>query len=113
MLRVSGISGMKLLMMLWAITIPLMVLAMLLSEYIAPRTEIRANEASLEIIGRAGGGRLSSGYCFRERAADGALRILNIGRLPPPGRGERVRADLFDRAVHLPSWTEATEGVLK
>src|SRR5690625_1130207 len=112
-LRVSGISGLRLLFMLWVATIPLMLLAMLLSEYIAPRTEIRANEASLEIIGRAGGGRLSSGYWFRERADDGAFRIINIRRLHAQGRVENVTVYLLDQALNLQSLTQATEGVLK
>ncbi len=112
-LRVSGISGMKLLMMLWAITIPLMVLAMLLSEYIAPRTEIRANEASLEIIGRAGGGRLSSGYWFREKGQDGTIRIINIKRLQSQGQVQNITVYLLDEHLNLKSMTEAKSGVLK
>jgi len=112
-LRVSGISGMRLLMMLWAITIPLMVLAMLLSEYIAPRTEIQANEASLEIIGRAGGGRLSSGYWFREKGQDGTVRIINIKRLQSQGHVQNITVYLLDEKLNLKSMTEAKSGVLK
>src|SRR5690625_1099274 len=112
-LRVSGISGMRLLFMLWAITIPLMVLAMLLSEYIAPRAEIQANEASLEILGRAGGGRLASGYWFREKNADNTIRIINIKRLQSQGQVQDITVYLLDEKLNLKSMTEAKSGVLE
>ncbi len=112
-LRVSGISGMRLLLMLWIITIPLMLLAMLLSEHIAPRTEIQANEARLEILGRAGGGRLASGYWFREKNADNTVRIINIKRLQSQGQVQGITIYLLDEHLNLKSMTEAKRGVLK
>src|SRR5690625_2695980 len=100
-LRVSGISGIRLLLMLWLATIPLMVLAMILSEYVAPRAEIRANEASLEILGRAGGGRLSSGYWFREKAQDNATRIINIKQLQSQGQVRGITVYMLDNQLNL------------
>ena len=60
-LRVSGVSGMKLLRMLWIVTIPLMIGAGLLSEYVTPWAEIKSGEANLMFRGKAGGDRLKSG----------------------------------------------------
>ena len=40
-LRVSGVSGMRLLRMLWIVTIPLMIGAALLSEYVTPWAEMK------------------------------------------------------------------------
>ena len=50
-LRVSGVSGMKLLGMLWIITIPMVVGAFLLSEIITPAAEIKSSEANLTAAG--------------------------------------------------------------
>src|SRR5699024_923646 len=65
-LRVSGVSGVRLLFTLWLITIPLVGGAFLLSEVITPTVEIKSSEASLALLGKAGGGRLNSGYWFKE-----------------------------------------------
>ena len=64
-LRVSGVSGMRLLRMLWIVTIPLMIGAALLSEYVTPWAEMKSGEANLALRGKAGGDRLNSGYWFR------------------------------------------------
>lgn len=112
-LRVSGISGIKLLMMLWLTAIPLMILALLLSEQIAPRAEIQANEASLEILGRAGGGRLSSGYWFREKTPEGEVRIINIKRLQSQGQVRDIIVYVLDKHLNLSSLTQASHGVLR
>lgn len=112
-LRVSGISGLRLLMMLWLAAIPLMLLAMLLSEHIAPRAEIQANEASLEILGRAGGGRLSSGYWFREKTPEGGVRIINIRRLQSQGQVRDIMVYVLDEQLNLRTLTQASHGVLQ
>ncbi|NHC60417.1 LPS export ABC transporter permease LptG [Paenalcaligenes suwonensis] len=85
-LRVSGVSGLGMLGMLWVVTIPLMVGAFLLSEYITPAVQIKASEAQLQLLGRSGGGRLSSGYWFKENTADGGSRIINIRQIQASGQ---------------------------
>ena len=89
-LRVSGVSGMKLLRMLWIVTIPLMIGAGLLSEYVTPWAEIKSGEANLLFRGKAGGDRLNSGYWFKEPTADGGTRIINIGELRGDGQVTNV-----------------------
>src|SRR3546814_15540457 len=61
-LRVSGVSGMKLLAMLWTIAIPLVVGAFFLSEVVTPAADIKSSEANLMMPGRSHGGRHNSGY---------------------------------------------------
>src|SRR5690606_29703298 len=84
-LRVSGVSGMKLLLMLWMVTIPLVVGAFVLSEVVTPAAEIKSSEASLSLLGRSDGSRLNSGYWFKEADAQGGTRIINISELKPSG----------------------------
>ena len=65
-LRVSGISGMGLLRMLWTVSIPIVLGALVLSEFLTPLAEIKSSEVNLLMRGRVEGGRLASGYWFKE-----------------------------------------------
>lgn len=109
-LRVSGVSGLQLLISLWIITIPLMLGAFVLSEYITPRAEIQASESSLKLLGKAGGGRLNSGYWFKENASDNQTRLINITHLRGTSSVEQVHVYEFDADQHLQSYTQASVG---
>ncbi len=89
-LRASGVSGMRLLGALWLITIPLVMGAFILSEFITPAAELRGSESRLALLGRTDGGRLSSGYWFKEADDKGGTRIINIGQLTGKGRVDDV-----------------------
>ena len=90
-LRVSGVSGMGLLKMLWIISIPIVLGATVLSEIITPIAEIKSSEANLLMRGRVEGGRLASGYWFKEPMQGGGTRIINIGRLLASGHAADLR----------------------
>lgn len=83
-LRVSGVSALGLLRTLWWISLPFVALAIVVAEVVVPMSEVRLGQASLEFLGRAGDGRLASGYWFKERTPDGE-RVLNAGTLLPNG----------------------------
>ncbi|MDY0309378.1 MAG: LPS export ABC transporter permease LptG [Castellaniella sp.] len=85
-LRASGVSGLRLLGALWLITIPLVLGAFILSEFITPAAELRGSESRLALLGRTDGGRLSSGYWFKEADSQGGTRIINIAQLSGQGR---------------------------
>lgn len=110
MLRVAGISGLQLLIALWVITLPLMAGAFVLSEYITPKAEIRVNESSLEVFGRAGGGRLKSGYWFKESDANSPMRIINIGSINDSSTVQDITIYEFDAQQHLRSFIQAPQG---
>lgn len=88
-LRVSGVSGMRLLRMLWLITIPVMIGAAVLSEYVTPIAEIKSGEANLTFRGKAGGGRFASGYWFKEPIEGGGTRIINISGCWPTAKWKK------------------------
>ncbi len=90
-LRVSGVSSISLLLMLWTITIPLMVGAFVLSEFVTPRAELMTSEASLKYLGKASGGQMNSGHWFREPDEEGNIRTINIARLRDQGSVEDIR----------------------
>jgi len=110
-LRVSGISGMGMLGMLWVITIPLMVGAFLLSEYITPAAEIKASEASLTLLGRSsGGGRLNSGYWFKENTDNQGTRIINIASIQASGNVSDITVLEFREGQELDAMIQAPNG---
>ena len=80
-LRVSGVSAARLLGMLWVACLPLIALALILSEFVTPAAEIRYSEANLVMRGKVEGGRLVSGYWFKEPTPSGGSRIMNVREL--------------------------------
>ncbi len=100
-LRVSGVSGMGLLKMLWLISIPIVLGATVLSEIITPIAEIKSSEANLLMRGRVEGGRLASGYWFKEPMQGGGTRIINIGRLLASGNAADLRIYEFPDGTAL------------
>ena len=109
-LRVSGVSGLKLLRMLWIITIPWVIGAFILSELITPAAEIKTSEASLQLLGRAGGGRLNSGYWFKEEAPENGTRVINISELKPNGGVAGITLYEFRAGQELATFSQAADG---
>jgi len=110
-LRVSGVSGLRLMGMLWVITLPLVIGATLLSEYVTPAAEIKSGEASLEYRGKAGGVRMDSGYWFKEPISGGGTRIFNIATLLANGNVEGITLYEFDTGFALKSFSQAKTGI--
>ena len=109
-LRVSGVSGLGLLGMLWAVSIPIILAALLLSELITPIAEIKNSEANLLLRGRVEGGRLVSGYWFKEPTPNGGTRIINIGRLLSSGNVADLRVFEFPNGIELSMVSKAASG---
>jgi lipopolysaccharide export system permease protein len=101
-LRVSGVSGMKLLRMLWLSSIPVLIGALLLAEFLTPVAELKLSEAKLELQGSAGRSNiLKSGYWFRETNAAGGLRVINVGLLKGARDAAIVTVYDFDQGQEL------------
>ncbi|HUH88958.1 MAG TPA: LPS export ABC transporter permease LptG [Pusillimonas sp.] len=109
-LRVSGVSGIKLLVMLWMITIPWVIGAFVLSEVVTPAAEIKHSETNLSLLGRTGGGRLNSGYWFKEEGENGGNRIINISELRANGGVSGVTVYEFRENQELSQLSRATDG---
>lgn len=109
-LRVSGVSGMKLMAMLWTLTIPLVIGAFILSEIVTPAAELKVSEAKLSLLGEAEGGRLASGYWFKESDGHGGNRIINISRLRASGAVEDVTLYEFGPEQVLTTFSQAAKG---
>src|SRR5699024_8381068 len=105
-LRVSGVSGIRVLATLWLITIPLVAGAFFVSEVLTPAAEIKSSEASLTLLGKAGGGRLNSGYWFKESDEDGGTRVINIRQLMAAGGVSDVTLYEFNSSRELTAFSE-------
>lgn len=109
-LRVSGASGLRLLIALWIITLPWFAGAFLLSEYITPAAEIQYSDANLKLLGKVGGGRLKSGYWFKEENPEGGTRIINIGTLHAGGQVSDITLYDFLKNNHFARLSKANSG---
>lgn len=109
-LRVSGVSGMRLMLTLWIITVPAVIGATMLSEYVTPMAEVKSGEASLKFRGKAGGGQFESGYWFKEPTAGSGMRIINVGELQSSGRVTNVKLYEFSAGQKLRLFATARAG---
>ena len=109
-LRVSGVSGMGLLAMLWTVSIPIILGALILSEFLTPLAEIKSSEVNLLMRGRVEGGRLASGYWFKEPTQNGGTRIINVGKLLTSGNVENLSIYEFPDGLTLSVMTQAKSG---
>jgi lipopolysaccharide export system permease protein len=109
-LRVSGVSGMGLLRMLWTVSIPIILGALVLSEFLTPLAEIKSSEVNLLMRGRVEGGRLASGYWFKEPTSNGGTRVINVGKLLASGNVENLSIYEFPDGLTLSVMTQAKSG---
>lgn len=109
-LRVSGVSGLKLLAALWVVTLPLVGGAFILSEYITPAAELKTSEVKLSLLGQADGGRLNSGYWFKEPDGGGGTRIINIASLQANGDVTDITLYEFRAGQELSRFSQAQQG---
>ena len=112
-LRVSGVSGIKLMAMLWLITLPLVLGAFVLSEVVTPIAEIKTSEAKLTLMGKSDGSRLNSGYWFKENDGQGGMRIINISRLLASGGVADVTLYEFHNDQELVAFSQAPTGTFQ
>lgn len=100
-LRVSGVSGFGLLRMLWTVSLPIIFGALILSEFLTPMAEIKSSETNLLMRGKVEGGRLASGYWFKEPTPNGGTRIINVGNLLALGNVSNLRVYEFPDGLTL------------
>jgi len=109
-LRVSGVSGFGLLRMLWTVSLPIIFGALILSEFLTPMAEIKSSETNLLMRGKVEGGRLASGYWFKEPTPNGGTRIINVGNLLALGNVSNLRVYEFPDGLTLSLVTQSETG---
>lgn len=108
--RVSGVSGMGLLKMLWTVCLPIIVGALLLSEIVTPIAEVKNSEANLLMRGRVEGGIMATGYWFKEPTPNGGTRVINVGKLLSSGNVANLKMYEFPDGLNLSSMSQAESG---
>lgn len=109
-LRVSGVSGFGLLKMLWTVSLPIIFGAIILSEFLTPMAEIKSSETNLLMRGKVEGGRLASGYWFKEPTPGGGTRIINVGNLLSSGNVANLRVYEFHDGQTLSLFAQSELG---
>lgn len=109
-LRVSGVGAIRLLSMLWLIALPVIALAIILSEFVTPAAEIKYTEANMVLRGKVEGGRLISGYWFKEPMDNGRSRVINVGKLLSSGEVADLHIYEIDQSLALTRQTQAKRG---
>lgn len=109
-LRVSGVSGFGLLRMLWTVSLPIIFGALILSEFLTPVAEIKSSETNLLMRGKVEGGRLASGYWFKEPTPNGGTRIINVGNLLASGSVANLRVYEFPDGQKLSLVAQSASG---
>jgi lipopolysaccharide export system permease protein len=99
--------------MLWAIAIPVMALAIVLSEFVTPAAEIRFSEANMVMRGKVQGGRLVSGYWFKEPTESGGSRVINVGQLLSSGEVADISIYELDANESLSVLRQAKRGTFE
>ena len=113
-LRVSGLSAGHILKALWMACLPLVAVAILVSEILAPYAEFKYSEARIGIHGEAGRGTvLRSGYWFKEELDTQGFRVVNIQRLAAGGELAGVTLYEFDADRRLQRLAVAPQGKLQ
>ena len=108
--RVSGVSGMGLLKMLWTVCLPIIFGALLLSEFVTPIAEVKNSEANLLMRGRVEGGIMATGYWFKEPTPNGGTRVINVGKLLTSGNVANLKMYEFPDGLNLSSMSQAESG---
>jgi lipopolysaccharide export system permease protein len=87
--------------MLWTVSLPIIFGALILSEFLTPMAEIKSSETNLLMRGKVEGGRLASGYWFKEPTPNGGTRIINVGNLLALGNVSNLRVYEFPDGLTL------------
>jgi lipopolysaccharide export system permease protein len=114
-MRAAGMSRYMALRSVVGVGVVLAILTALAGEWVAPVAEQLAQKLRLNVLGASQGGTFRSGLWIKDSVKDGLghplrLRFVNIGRLTPEGRMERVEIHEFDPGFRLSSVIRASGG---
>jgi lipopolysaccharide export system permease protein len=115
-MRAAGMSRFLALRSIIGIGVVLAILTALAGEWVAPVAEQLAQKLRLNVLGTSQGGTFRSGLWIKDSVKDSSgkplrLRFVNIGKLTPDGKMERIEIHEFDAGFRLSSVIRAAEGV--
>ena len=117
-LRIAGLDVKRGLAMLAKISLPLIVLTLIMSEWLGPYTESLSNQVRMKALGSAYDSQFRTGVWVKDRLRDEdgigpirpGVRYVNVGKIEKDNEIKNIRMYEFDDAYRLLSIRGATSG---
>jgi len=117
-LRIAGLDVKRGLAMLAKISLPLIVLTLIMSEWLGPYTESLSNQVRMKALGSAYDSQFRTGVWVKDRLRDEdgigpirpGVRYVNVGKIEKDNEIKNIRMYEFDDAYRLLSIRSATSG---
>jgi lipopolysaccharide export system permease protein len=117
-LRIAGLDVKRGLITLTKISIPLVVLTLIMSEWVGPYTEAKSDQIRMKAMGSAYSSQFRTGVWVKDRLRDedgiGAVRpgvrYVNVGKVDKDNEIHNIRMYEFNDSYHLLSIRSAVSG---
>ena len=117
-LRIAGLDVKRGLAMLAKISLPLIVLTLIMSEWLGPYTESLSNQVRMKALGSVYDSQFRTGVWVKDRLRDEdgigpirpGVRYVNVGKIEKDNEIKNIRMYEFDDAYRLLSIRSATSG---
>jgi lipopolysaccharide export system permease protein len=118
-LRVAGLDVKRALITLTKISLPLIALTLIMSEWLGPYTENKSEQLRMKALGSAYSSQFRTGVWVKDRLRDEdgsgpvrpGVRYVNVGKIDKDNEISNIRMYEFDDAYHLLSIRSATSGL--
>jgi lipopolysaccharide export system permease protein len=117
-LRIAGLDVRKGLIMLAKISLPLMVLTLVMSEWLGPYSENMSESIRMKALGSSFNSQFKTGVWVKDRLREGpntasaqpGVRYVNVGKIEQDNQIKNIRMYEFDDAYRLLSIRNAASG---
>ncbi len=117
-LRIAGLDVQRALMTLTKISLPLIVLTLIMSEWVGPYTENKSEQLRMKALGSTYSSQFKTGVWVKDRLRDEdgngpvrpGVRYVNVGKIDKDNEISNIRMYEFDDAYHLLSIRSAISG---
>jgi len=117
-LRIAGLDVKRGLITLTKISIPLVVLTLMMSEWVGPYTEAKSDQIRMKAMGSAYSSQFRTGVWVKDRLRDEdgsgpvrpGVRYVNVGKVDKDNEVHNIRMYEFNDSYHLLSIRSAVSG---
>ena len=117
-LRIAGLDVKRALMTLTKISLPLIALTLIMSEWVGPYTENKSEQLRMRALGSSYSSQFKTGVWVKDRLRDEdgngpvrpGVRYVNVGKIDKDNEISNIRMYEFDDAYRLLSIRSATSG---
>ena len=117
-LRIAGLDVKRALITLTKISLPLIALTLIMSEWVGPYTEKKSEQLRMKALGSVYSSQFRTGVWVKDRLRDEdgsgpvrpGVRYVNVGKIDKDNEISNIRMYEFDDSYHLLSIRSATSG---